>query len=145
MEGNAVALHGAPLQLPVLPAAQVAALPTDETVSRRLQEVGFADLTMQVRQLLQQGKGVEAKALLQRGEAMVANYPWLAGKLAQLKALLERDAQMAAEEMLFASRKMVSRLSSDDEALQVADETASYTKAAFLRRKVSEGTGRRRG
>ena len=52
---------------------------------------------------------------------------------------------MAATEMLFASRKMVSRLSSDDEALQVAGETARYTKAAFLRRKVSEGTLRRRG
>jgi len=144
MEGNAVALHGAPLQLPVLPAAQVAALPTDETVSRRLQEVGFADLTMQVRQLLQQGKSAEAKALLQRGEAMVANYPWLAGKLAQLKALLERDAKMAAKEMLFSSRKMVSRLSSDDEVMAMQDETGLTTKAAFLRRKVSEGTGRRR-
>jgi len=57
-------------------------------LSRRLREVGFADLNMQVRQLLQQGKSAEAKALLHSCEAMAANYPWLARKLAQLKALL---------------------------------------------------------
>ena len=116
MEGNAVALHGAPLLLPVMPAAQVATLPVDETVSRRLQEVNFADINLQARQLLQQGRKAEAQALLQRAEALVATYPWLAGKLAQIKALLERDAEMASKEMLFSSGKMYRRLSSSDEA-----------------------------
>ena len=144
MDGNPVTLHAAPLVLPVMPASDIVGLPVDDTVVRRLQEVAFADLNMQVRQLLQQGQGKEAKALLQRGEAMVANYPWLAGKLAQLKSLLERDADMASKEMLFSSARMRRRLSSDDEAMLVADETASSTKAAYLRRKTSEGTGRRR-
>jgi hypothetical protein len=75
---------------------------------------------------------------------MVANYPWLVGKLAQLKSLLERDAEMASKEMLFSSAKMSRRLSSGDEDMLVADDTASSTKAAYLRRKTSEGTGRRR-
>ncbi len=50
MEGNDVTLHATPLALPVLPEADVARLPADETVARRLQEAAFADLTLQVRQ-----------------------------------------------------------------------------------------------
>lgn len=144
MDDSPMTLHAAPLVLPVMPAADFARLPVDETVARRIQEVTFADLTMQVRQLLQQGKGREAKVMLQRGEAMVANYAWLGGKLAQLKALLEHDAEMATKEMLFSSAKMRRRLSSDDEDMLVADETSGSTKAAYLRRKMSEGTGSRK-
>ena len=44
MDGAVVALHAAPLMLPVLPAAEIARLPVDETVARRLQEIGFAEL-----------------------------------------------------------------------------------------------------
>ena len=144
MDGATVAMHVAPLMLPVLPAAKVARLPADETVARRLQEVGFADMTMQVRQLLQQGKTGEARALLRRAEEQVANYPWLAGKLQRLQALLERDAMMASKEMLFSSRKMGRRLNASVESYAVADETESTEIPAYLRRKGEEGTGRKR-
>ena len=64
--------------------------------------------------------------------------------MAQLKALLEQDAEMASKEMLFSSAKMRRRLSSDDEDMMVADETSGSTKAAYLRRKMSEGMGSRK-
>ena len=128
----------------MLPAAECAKLPVDETVQRRLQEVNFADLTLRVRELLQRGKEREAKEMLRRAEKQVANYPWLAAKLEQLKTLTERDAVMASKEMSYNSMKMRSRLVAAHEDIQVADETDSVDKAAYLRRKSSEGVGRRK-
>jgi Ca-activated chloride channel family protein len=144
MEGADITIHAAPLALPVLAAADFAALPADETVQRRLQELGFADLTQQVRQLLQQGRDREARELLRRAEIQVADHPWLAAKLEQLRSLTERDQVMAAKEMSYNSMRMRSRLVSAREDMSVADETDNVEVPAFLRRKSSEGTGRRR-
>ena len=143
MEGNSVALHGAPLQLPTLPAAQIAAMPADETVSLRLLELHFADVNVQARELLRDGRVNEARSLLKRTEAVVAGYPWLAAKLTQLQALFERDLEMSSKEMVFSSRKMRSRLVSAEASFSGADDTHDIETPAFLRRKASEGTGRK--
>ena len=142
LAGDAVVQHAAALVLPVLPAAAVAALPADETVARRLQEVAFADLNLQVREMLRQGRRAQAQAALVRAQVQVADHPWLAGKLQRLRHLMESDAAMAQKEMLYSSGKMRSRLVAKFESSEVADETASYEIPAFLRRKASEGTGR---
>jgi len=142
LAGDAVVQHAAALVLPVLPAAAVAALPADETVARRLQEVAFADLNLQVREMLQQGRRAQAQAALVRAQVQVADHPWLAGKLQRLRDLLANDAAMAQKEMLYSSGKMLSRLVAKFESGEVADETVSYEIPAFLRRKASEGTGR---
>jgi Ca-activated chloride channel family protein len=144
LAGDPVVQHAAALVLPVLPAAAIAALPADETVARRLQEVAFADLNLLVRELQQQGKRAQAQAALARAQSQVVDHPWLAGKLQRLMALMESDSAMAQKEMLYSSGKMRSRLVAKFECSQVADETASFEVPAFLRRKASEGTGRKR-
>ncbi|GEM_PF-2279169 len=57
---------------------------------------------------------------------------------------MECDAAMALKEMLYSSGKMRWRLVVKFECSEVADETASYDVPAFLRRKASEGAGRKR-
>jgi len=142
LAGDAVVQHAAALVLPVPPAAAVAALPADETVARRLQEIEFAELNLQVREMLQQGRRAQAKAALTRAKARVADHPWLAGKLERLSELVAQDVDMAQKEMLYSSGKIRFRLAQKSEAHSVTDETASLEVPAFLRRKTSEGRGR---
>jgi hypothetical protein len=64
-------------------------------------------------------------------------------KLKHLQALAERDAFMAQKELRYSQVKMSSRLSSDDVLRYSADETDRGDIPAFLRRKSSEGKGRK--
>ena len=52
---------------------------------------------------------------------------------------------MAAREMSYNSMKIRNRLASAVEDAGIADETENFNIPAFLRRKGSEGLGRRRG
>jgi len=138
LAGDAVVQHAAALVLPVLPAAAVAALPADEAVARRLQEFEFAELNLQVREMLQQGRRAQAKAALTRAKARVADHQWLAGKLERLSELVAQDVDMAQKEMLYSSGKIRFRLAQKSEVPSVTDETASLEVPAFLRRKASK-------
>lgn len=59
--------------------------------------------------------------------------------------MLEDDAAMAMKEMKFSMYRTANRLVAKSEAAYVGSETDSADVPAFLRRKASEGQGRKPG
>ena len=133
------------LALKVVTQANWQALPQNELVAQRLLEVQYGETGAQVRSLLLAGDMTAAKALLSTMEANAAQHPWLKDKIARLKALAQRDIAMASKELRYSSAKMSSRLASQGDIRFSADETNSISVPAYLRRKSSEGTGRKDG
>jgi Ca-activated chloride channel family protein len=85
------------------------------------------------------------RATLKKLEAMeqrFGEHAWLKAKMAQLHRLAEVDMDMMMKEASFSSMKMSSRLASKSETLYMGDETESFM-PAFLRKKESEGRGRK--
>lgn len=138
-----VSLSTPPLALPVLPAADCAALPVDAAVAARLGEVQFAESALEVRLLVQAGELRRAREHIDRMSEQHAGEEWVSGKLKRLRALLERDERLAAKEMLYASRRASSRLAGVEEARYTGDEMDAIHIPAFLRRKAEEGRGRK--
>lgn len=131
------------LSLPLVQASDLAGMPKDDLVARRLKEVEFAAATARIQALAAQGDIAGAKAALYRLEAQVADHPWLADKVARLRALTDEDAAMAAKEMRYASGRTAYRLVAKSEGAYLASETDSDAIPAYLRRKGSEGQGRK--
>ncbi|MDB5871543.1 MAG: hypothetical protein JWQ07_985 [Ramlibacter sp.] len=140
---SATRLTSPMLALPVVSAEAFAALPQDELVARRLKEVEFADASADARTLIQQGDVEQAKQRLARLESQVADHPWLAEKLERLRELLARNAEMASKEMHYSSDRLYTRVVASAEAAYGGDETNAKEVPAFLRRKASEGKGRK--
>jgi Ca-activated chloride channel homolog len=132
------------LSLPLVADSDVRGLPQDELVARRLQEVAFAEATAKVHALAAKGDMKGAQAMLSRLEAQVADHPWLAEKVASLKVLAEHDAAMSVKEMRYSMYRTAHRLSSKEEAQYGGSETDSAEVPKFLRRKPSEGQGRKK-
>lgn len=143
LDGTPVAVASPVLSLQGVDAKAWDALPEDEMVSQRLLEVQFGETGAKLRELLAAGDVKAAQKLLQRMEAGAVGHPWLQDKLKHLQALAERDAFMAQKELRYSQVKMSSRLSSDDFLRYAADETDRGDIPAFLRRKSSEGKGRK--
>jgi len=132
------------LQLPAVDAAALAALPADELVSRRIAEVRMANAAEQVREHLMHGRPQAAQAVLKSLEALVEGHPWLQDKLDQLRQLTQEDRFMAQKELAYTVRHLQSRMVSKLETPFEADETMRTDIPAYLRKKSSEGRGRRR-
>ncbi len=143
MDGHAVSGDSPVLALDSLDPVTWQALPQDEMVAQRLLEVQFGESGARVRSLLLAGDTTAAQELLARMEASAATHPWLKDKVQRLKELAERDAVLAQKELRYSQVKMSSRLSSDDFLRYAADETDRGDIPAFLRRKSSEGKGRK--
>jgi Ca-activated chloride channel family protein len=143
MDGDALAVTSPVLAPEMLDLSAWNDLPSDPLVVQRLKEIEFGEASGQVRALLIAGDTEAAKALMATMEANVAQHPWLQTKLAKLKELAERDVQMASKELRYSSMKMSSRLSSQENVAFCLDETSSNDVPAYLRRKTSEGTGRK--
>lgn len=144
MNGQEMAEQTALMALDSLSEEALAALPKDETVAARLLEVKLGETSAKARRFIQQGDLTSAKHLLDLAAAEFEGHPWLKVKLARLRELAQRDAAMASKEMMFSSIKMSRRLASAEETHFSIDETESVDVPAFLRRKGSEGSGRRR-
>jgi Ca-activated chloride channel family protein len=142
--GEAYAVESERLDTSVTEHSAVMAMPEDELVVRRRLETLAAAATQEVRQHLLQGNRSRAMAALARFEAMAAEHPWLREKLEVLRRLIEQDEAMARKELAYSSARMSGRNASYLEARYVGDETAATSVPAFLRRKASEGKGRRR-
>jgi hypothetical protein len=108
-----------------------------------LKEVDFADGMAQVRSLAAQGDIAAAQTRLAQLEQYVADQPWLLAKAASLKTLLQTDVAFSLKEMQYASYRTSRRLACKDESAYEASETESFNMPAFLRRKPSEGQGRK--
>lgn len=143
-DGSAVQLSAPLLALPVVSDEAFAALPRDEVVVRRLQEVEFARASAQARRQLQENDIDGARARLHRLEEQVRTHPWLSEKLERLKALIERDAEMGKKELHIKANMLGTRVTAVRESQYLGDETDADHVPAYLRRKAEEGKGRKR-
>jgi len=141
--GQAMAPIQEMLSLPLLASTDLAGMVENELVARRLTEVEFAEATAQVRALAAQGDIAAAEARLVALERYVADHPWLAEKVVRLKSLLRTDLAFSVKEMQYSMYRTSRRLVAKTEAAYQASETESTEVPAFLRRKSSEGQGRK--
>ncbi len=143
LDGSSVSIASPVLALPGLDAKALESRSKDELVSQRLLEVQFGETGAEVRERLGQGDQKGAEKLLARMEEGAIGHPWLEEKVQRLRDLARRDAVMAQKELHYSRYRMASRLSSDEVVLRYADETDQTATPAFLRRKTSEGRGRK--
>ena len=142
-DGSVVQLSAPLLALPVVSDEAFAALPHDDLVVRRLQEVDFARASAEARTHLQAGETDRAKQLMRFWTERLESHPWLQEKIDRLQALIDQDSAMAHKELHIAANRMNTRVASVSEALWSGDETDSAAVPAYLRRKAQEGRGRK--
>jgi Ca-activated chloride channel family protein len=142
LDGRMITSHAAMLSLPALEQTACDALPTDEVMERRLQEVDFAKSSLELSRLVNAGDVKAARALVKDLEKRFGQHPWLQAKLTRLRELVDRDPEMMSKEVRYNTRKMSKRLVANSEIAFSADETNSAM-PAFLRKKSEEGKGRR--
>jgi Ca-activated chloride channel family protein len=142
LDGQTITIHAAMLSLQAMDQATFDALPTDEAMERRLQEVDFAKSSLELSRLVNAGNVTAARALVKDLEKRFGRHPWLQAKLTRLRELADRDPEMMSKEARFSSRKMSKRLVANMEVAFSVDETNSEM-PAFLRKKSEEGRGRK--
>ena len=142
LDGQVITAHAAMLSLQALDQAAYDALPSDEAMERRLQEVDFAKSSLELSRLVNAGNIDAAHALVKDLEKRFGQHPWLQAKLSRLRELADRDPEMMSKEARFSSRKMSKRLVAVDDMPFGGDETNSDM-PAFLRKKSEEGKGRK--
>ena len=142
LQGQALTQSGPMLQLPVVDANAFATMPEDELAQRRLLELEFVKASQELRTLAKAGDAAAAKRLMAQMEERFGSHAWLKAKLEQLHRLAEEDMEMMIKEVSFSAQRMSNRLASKQEMSYMADETESIM-PSFLRKKESEGRGRR--
>ena len=142
LDGQIITAHAAMLTLQATDQIAYDALPTDEAMERRLQEVDFAKSSLELSRLVNASNVTAARALVKDLEKRFGQHPWLHAKLTRLRELADRDPEMMSKEARFSSRKMSKRLVSNFEVAFSVDETNSVM-PAFLRKKSEEGRGRK--
>ena len=141
LDGKPVIAHAGVLSLPAVDAVALDALPVDEAVQRRLQQIEFGQDSQELRKLVQDGDTKGARTLMKGLEQRFAQNPWLQAKLERLRELADRDPEMMVKEVRFSMMKMSTRLSAKEEMAFTGDET-NLAMPAFLRKKSEEGKGR---
>jgi len=142
LQGHALSQSGAMLQLPAVEQTVFAAMPAEELVERRLLEVEFGKASDELRHLARRGNRLDTMRKLAEMDERFGHHPWLRAKMEQMRQLAQEDMMMMAKEAGYASVRMYSRLSPNFESSFIKDETESDM-PAFLRKKESEGRGRR--
>ena len=143
LDGQVIIAHAAMLSLQALDQTTFDALPADEAMERRLQEVDFAKSSLELSRLVNAGNVTAARALVKDLEKCFGQHPWLQAKLTRLRELADRDPEMMSKEARFSSRKMSKRLIANDDIPFVGDQTTNSAIPAFLRKKSEEGIGRK--
>ena len=142
LEGVPLDMSGPMLQLPVVGDSAYFAMNSDELVVRRLLEVEFGKDSQELRHLAKQGNRTATYQKLAEMDQKFGEHAWLKAKLLQLHRLAEEDMEMMMKEASYSNIRMSRRLASKSEVLYSIDETNSEM-PAFLRKKESEGRGRR--
>lgn len=142
LDGTTLEQSSAVLQLPVIALLDQLKLPADEMVQRRLLEVEFGNAANELRQLAKKGNLKATQRKLNEMEKRFGEHAWLKAKMEQLHRLADEDMEMMMKEATFSSMKMSRRLASRSESLYMGDET-ELMMPAFLRKKESEGKGRK--
>ena len=135
-------MSGPMLRLPVVDDSAYFAMNSDELVVRRLLEVEFGKDSQELRHLAKQGNRTATYQKLAEMDQKFGEHAWLKAKLLQLHRLAEEDMEMMMKEASYSNIRMSRRLASKSEVLYSIDETNSEM-PAFLRKKESEGRGRR--
>jgi Ca-activated chloride channel homolog len=145
LDGTPMQAHAPVLQLPVLDAAALQALPRNETAYTRLEELAFAKASEQLRQLAKDGDQPATQRALDVLEKRFGHHPWLNAKIEQLRQLADEDNEMMAKEVSYSMVRMSRRLVSKKETAYAGDETDinESVMPSFLRKKVSEGIGKK--
>jgi Ca-activated chloride channel homolog len=145
LDGTPMQAHAPVLQLPVLDAAALQALPRNETAYTRLEELAFAKASEQLRQMAKDGDQHATKQALDVLEKRFGHHPWLNAKIEQLRQLADEDNEMMAKEVSYSMVRMSRRLVSKKETAYAGDETDinESVMPSFLRKKVSEGIGKK--
>jgi hypothetical protein len=78
-------------------------------------------------------------------EKRFGQHPWLSAKIEQLRRLADEDSEMMAKEVRYSMMRMSRRLVSKEEMAYAGDETdiSDSVIPSFLRKKVSEGKGKK--
>ena len=127
------------LALPSLPVAAHVALLEDETVARRAQEVRFAEFQRDAAEAARNGDWGRVERVLERARTEAQGNEWLSASMHSLEQYARsRDREQFAKEALFKARRMMTRLSAQDE---VSEFSAMHEAArpSFLRRRQEEG------
>ena len=117
-------------------------MPADDLVERRLLEVEFGSAAKELREMAKKGNRRITQRKLHEMEKRFGEHAWLKAKLEQLKRLADEDMEMMVKESIYANMRMSKRLASRSEAHYLGDET-EFLMPAFLRKKESEGRGRK--
>jgi Ca-activated chloride channel family protein len=145
LDGKVMQTHAPVLQLPVLDEATLQALPRNETAYTRLEELAFAKASEHLRQLAKDGDRQATQQALDVLEKCFGHHPWLNAKIEQLRQLADQDSEMMAKEVRYSMMRMSRRLVSKEETAYQGDEThvSESVMPSFLRKKVSEGKGKK--
>ena len=145
LDGTQMQAYAPVLQLPVLDAAALQSLPRNETAYTRLEELAFAKASEQLRQLAKDGDQQATQRALDVLEKRFGQHPWLNAKIEQLRQLADEDSEMMAKEVRYSMMRMSRRLVSKEEMAYAGDETniSESIMPSFLRKKVSEGKGKK--
>jgi Ca-activated chloride channel homolog len=142
LQGHALSLSGAMLQLPAVEQTAFLDLLTDELVERRLLEAEFGKASDELRHLARRGNRLDTMRKLAEMDERFGHHPWLKAKMEQMRRLAEEDMMMMVKEASFSAMRMSKSLASKSEVMFCMDETESNM-PSFLRKKETEGRGRR--
>jgi len=142
LQGHALSQPGAMLQLPAVEQTAFTTMPSDELVERRLLEAEFGKASNELRHLAREGNRLDTMRKLAEMEERFGHHPWLKAKMEQMRHLADEDMMMMVKEASFSAMRMSKSLASKSEILYSIDQTESEM-PAFLRKKESEGRGRR--
>lgn len=129
----------ASLRLPRLPAGAFAAIPADDTVASRRDELHAANIQDQAQLAARAGRWREVDWLIEKAKREAGTNRWVAESIASLERIARRrDVEGFSKESVFASQRMRSRLAaSDDSSAWSARHEAA--KPAYLRKKPTQG------
>jgi Ca-activated chloride channel family protein len=142
LDGTMLTQTASFLQLPVVESSSFNAAPSDDLVLRRVLEVEFGKAALVLRQLSRNGSRDAVLKKLKEMDHKFGEHAWLKAKLSQLHRLAEEDSEMMLKEASFTAFRMSRRLVSKSEMKFGIDETDSDI-PSFLRKKVSEGRGKK--
>jgi len=141
MSGNLITAGPTSLHLPRLPAGAFSALPVDDTVTARRNELRAADIQDQARVAARARHWPEVDRLLAEAKCEAGENKWVAESVASLEKIARRrDVEGFSKESIFASQKMRSRLAaSDDLAPSAWSPSSESSRPAYLRKKPVQG------
>jgi Ca-activated chloride channel family protein len=133
------------LALPPVSATAFAAAAEDNSVARRAQEVRFAEFQREAASAARRGDWSQVDAVLEQARSEAQGNEWLSSTMQSLERYAQsRDREQFSKEASFKSRRMMSRLSSQDDDL-VFSAAFEEARPRYLRRKVEEGKSDSKG